>query len=407
MQSNSGFDTQAVHAGTEEKNPWGAVNPPIFMTSSFEYDSLEHSEAIFTGKAPGYVYTRGNNPTLKIFEQKMAALEQGSDAVAFASGMAAISSVLLSLVQTGDEIIASRTLYGSAFGLMNRLLPRLGIKTHFVDLSNPENVKPYLNDKTRIIYFETPCNPSLSLIDIKKISEIAKNAERDFAHQSRPKFHGVKVVVDNTFATPFLQNPLVLGADVVVHSATKYIGGHGDSVGGIAISKDYDYLQYLKFEYMCDLGGVLSPMNGWLFIRGLKTLSARMERHERNAVAIAKYLENHTKIECVYYPGLKSHPQHALAREQMRGFGGIVSFEVKGGYDKAAALMNHFDLFSLAVSLGDTESLIEHPASMTHRDYPRETLSNFGFSDKLVRISAGLETTEDLISDLEKALSKI
>ena len=389
-----GFNTRSIHAGNQASNPYGALNPPIFMTSTFAFESLEESEAIFSGQKEGFVYTRGNNPTLKILERKMADLEYGEDAIAFSSGMAAISSVILSLVKTGDEIISSKTIYGSAFGLMNRLLPRLGIKTNFIDLSVVEDIEKLINKNTKVIYFETPSNPSLGLVDIEKVVRIAKK-------------HDIKVVVDNTFATPYFQNPLRLGADVVIHSATKYISGHGDVIAGIAISGDKEYCDYLRYEYMCDLGGVMSPFNGWLLLRGLKTLGVRMQMHQKNAMEIAKFLKTHPKVKRVIYPGLEDFPQHELAKKQMRGFGGIVSFEINGDFKMASSLMNKFELCSLAVSLGDAETLVEHPASMTHRDYPRENLHEFGFSDILIRISSGLEDARDIISDIDNALSKI
>lgn len=389
-----GFDTQAIHAGWDGKHALGALNPPIYQTSSFVFDSVSHAQKVFSGESAEYVYTRGNNPTLRLFERKMAILEKGEKAVAFSSGMAAISSVLLSLLKAGDELLASRTLYGSTYHVVTRLLPRYGIRARFADLAHPGAVRAALTDATKVVYLETPANPSLELVDIAEASEAAHG-------------RGAAVVVDNTFATPYFQNPLVLGADVVVHSCTKYIGGHGDALGGVAVARDPDYVFRLRFDFLCDLGGVLSPFNAWLFLRGLKTLGVRMERHAGNALAVARFLTGHPKVERVSYPGLDEFPQRELARRQMRGHGGIVSFEVKGGYDAAVRFMDGLRLCTIAVSLGDAETLVEHPASMTHREYPRERLSDFGFSEALVRLSVGLENADDIIADLDHALRSI
>lgn len=388
------FNTLAIHAGWEGKHGCGALNPPIYQTSTFVFDSVAHAQKVFSGESSEYVYTRGNNPTLRLFEQKMAALEQGEKAVAFASGMAAISSVLLSLLKAGDEVVTSRTVYGSTFHVLTRLLPRYGISARFVDLTEPGILQQTLTPATKVVYLETPANPSLSLVDIEEVVKIAHR-------------HGAKVVVDNTFATPYFQNPLVLGADVVVHSCTKYIGGHGDALGGVAVSKDADYITRLRFDFLCDLGGVLSPFNAWLFVRGLKSLGARMERHARGAQAVSEFLAKHPKVERVLYPGLPDFPQHDLALKQMKGFGGMVSFEVKGGYDNAVKVIDSLKLCTIAVSLGDAETLVEHPASMTHREYPKEKLPEFGFTEGLIRLSVGLEEPQDIIADLAQALEKI
>jgi len=389
-----GFDTQAIHAGWDGKHALGALNPPIYQTSTFVFDSVAHAQRVFSGESAEYVYTRGNNPTLRLFEQKMAVLEKGEKAVAFSSGMAAISSVLLSLLKAGDELVTSRTLYGSTYHVVTQLLPRYGITARFADLSRPGALEAALTDKARVVYIETPANPSLEIVDIAAAVEVAHR-------------HGAKVVVDNTFATPHFQNPLALGADVVVHSCTKYIGGHGDALGGVAVSRDPDYILRLRFDFLCDLGGVLAPFNAWLFLRGIKTLGIRMKRHASNALAVAGFLADHPGVEKVLYPGLAEFPQHGLAKRQMRGFGGIVSFEVKGGYDAAVRFMDSLELCTIAVSLGDAETLVEHPASMTHREYPRERLTEFGFSEALVRLSVGLEDPEDIISDLDQALGRL
>lgn len=392
MNKNHGFDTRAIHAGGTGKNPSNALNPPIFQTSTFVFDDIDHVEKVMSFQSDDYVYTRGNNPTLRLFENRMAELEHGEGAVAFASGMAAISSVLFSFLKPNDNVIVHRTLYGSSYSVITKLLPQYGVEHKIRDLTNLENLKEAIDENTKLIYFETPSNPNLSIIDIKKVVKIAK--EKD-----------IKVVVDNTFATPYFQNPLELGADVVVHSATKYICGHGDVVGGVAISKDNDYIQRLKFDYMCEFGGVMSPFNAWLLLRGLKTLGLRMRQHEKNATEVAKFLNNHPKIKTVMYPGLENFKGYNIAKEQMNGFGAMISFEIDGGLKDAIKFVESVKLAQLAVSLGDCETLIEVPAAMTHRGYPNEKLKEFGLTESMVRISVGLEDSEDIIEDLEQALN--
>lgn len=386
-----GFDTRAIHSGSKGKNPSNALNPPIFQTSTFVFDNIEHANKIMSFESDDYVYTRGNNPTLRLFENRIAELEHGVGAVAFASGMAAISSVIFSLLKPEDTIIVHKTLYGSSYSVVTELLPKYNINYKIADLTNLDELKDVIDDSTKVIYFETPSNPDLSIIDIKKVSEIAKEKN-------------IKVVVDNTFASPYFQNPLLLGADVVVHSATKYICGHGDVVGGVAIAKDIDYIHYLKFGYMCEFGGVMSPFNAWLLLRGLKTLGVRMRQHEKNAIEVANFLNNHPKIDSVMYPGLENFKGYSIAKEQMNGFGAMISFEVKGGLESAIKFVDNLKLVQIAVSLGDCETLIQLPAAITHRGYPREKLESFGLTESMVRISVGLEDYKDIIEDLEQAL---
>lgn len=386
-----GFNTLSIHSGD---HPFKAVNPPIFMTSTFNFDSLEHADEVFSFVRSDYVYTRGNNPTLRLLEEKIAVLENGADAVAFSSGMAAISSVLLSLLEPGDEIVAHRTVYGSSYNVLAQVLPRYHIRCRFLDLTQIEMLQENMSERVKVIYFETPANPNLEIIDITRVVEIAKQ-------------WGARVVVDNTFATPYFQKPLALGADVVVHSATKYISGHGDVLGGLAVSSDREYIHRLKFGYMCELGGVMSPFNGWLLLRGLKTLGLRMRQHESNAHQVARFLLSHPKVEAVLYPGLPQFPGHETAKKQMAGFGGMVSFEVQGGLGPSKKLVNSLQLIKLAVSLGDAETLVEHPAAMTHRGYPREALEKFGLTESMIRLSIGLEDPEDIIADLEQALAQL
>lgn len=388
-----GFDTRAIHAGSNS-NPDNALNPPIFQTSTFTFDSLEHAEDVMSFKSSDYVYTRGNNPTLRLFENKMADLEEGAGAVAFSSGMAAISNVLFSLLKPNDSVIVHRTLYGSTFSVANTLLPKYGIKCKTVDLRDLDELKNSIDESVKVIYFETPCNPNLEIIDIKGVCDCIKGKN-------------IKVVVDNTFASPYFQRPLTLGVDVVVHSATKYICGHGDVVAGVAVSKDIDYINRLKFDYMCEFGGALSPFNAWLLIRGLKTLGVRMRQHEKNAMEIAKFLREHKDVKKVYYPGLEDFEGYSIAKKQMSGFSGMISFEIEGGLERAKKFVNSLKLIKIAVSLGDCESLIEIPSLITHRGYPKEKLLDFGFSQDLIRISAGLEDIDDIIYDLQQAFNMI
>lgn len=387
----TGFDTKAIHGGSKGKNPNNALNPPIFQTSTFVFDSIEHANKVMSFESDDYVYTRGNNPTLRLFENRVTELEHGKGAVAFASGMAAISSVIFSLLKPTDTIIVHKTLYGSSYSVVTELLPKYNINYKVVDLTNLEELKNSIDKSTKVIYFETPSNPDLSIIDIKRVSEIGRDND-------------IKVVVDNTFASPYFQNPLLLGADVVVHSATKYICGHGDVVGGVAIAKDLDYIHYLKFGYMCEFGGVMSPFNAWLLLRGLKTLGLRMRQHEKNAIEVAEFLRNHPKIESVMYPGLPDFKNHNIAKEQMNGFGAMISFEVKGGLEEAIKFVEMLKLAQLAVSLGDCETLVQLPAAITHRGYPKEKLAEFGLTESMVRISVGLEDSRDIIKDIEYAL---
>lgn len=394
MSKNYRFDTKTIHGGYTGKNPENALNPPIFQTSTFTFDSIEHVEKVMSFESDDYVYTRGNNPTLRLFENRMAELEYGKGAVAFSSGMAAISSVLFSFLKPGDNVIVHKTLYGSSYSVVTKLLPEYHVNYKIVDLTNTEEFIKAIDENTKLVYFESPSNPDLSIIDIKKISQIA--------HEKN-----IKVVVDNTFASPYFQNPLLLGADVVVHSATKYICGHGDVVGGIAISQDNYYIQSLKFEYMCEFGGAMSPFDAWLLLRGLKTLGIRMRQHEENALTVANYLENHPKVKKVNYPGLESFNGYNIAKEQMNGFGAMISFELSGNLQDAIKFVESVELAQLAVSLGDCETLIELPAAMTHRGYPKKKIEEFGLTESMIRISVGIEDKRDILEDLEQAFNQI
>jgi len=388
------IDTMSIHGGGHGKNPNNALNPPIFQTSTFVFNDIEHVEKVMSFESDDYVYTRGNNPTLRLLEQRMSALEEGNGAVAFASGMAAISSTLFSFLKPGDNVIVNRTLYGSSYNVVTKVLPQYNVTYNIVDLTELEQLKKAIDENTKVIYFETPSNPNLSIIDIRGVVEIARQ-------------HDIKVVIDNTFASPYFQRPLTLGVDVVVHSATKYICGHGDVIAGVAVSKDEEYIQKLKFEYMCEFGGVMSPFNAWLLLRGLKTLGVRMRQHEKNAMELAKFLESHPRVKSVMYPGLESFKGHEIAKSQMDGFGAMLSFEVDGSLEDAKKVVNSVKLAQLAVSLGDCETLIELPAAMTHRGYPKEELAKFGLTESMIRISVGLEDIQDIIEDIDQALATI
>ncbi|MCR4439241.1 MAG: aminotransferase class I/II-fold pyridoxal phosphate-dependent enzyme [bacterium] len=387
------FATLCVHGSGGVDRLTGAVSIPIYQSSTFAFPSAKAGAEIFAGQREGYIYTRIGNPTVDAFEREMAFLEGGEAACATASGMAATTTAVLTVVRTGENIVASDTLYGGTHQLFRETMKRLGIEVREVEASQLANIEAAMDDKTRVVFIETPSNPTLKLIDIAGAAKIAHR-------------HGALLMVDNTFATPYFQRPLSLGADIVIHSATKYIGGHGDTIGGVIVGPK-DFIKRAKGEVLRDLGGCLSPFNAWLFVRGLKTLPVRMERHQFNAMRIAQYLSFHPKVARVWYPGLRIHPQHELARKQMTGFGGMVSFELKGGRAAGEKLMDSVKLMTLAVSLGDCDTLIEHPASMTHSTYKEEDLLACGITPGLVRLSVGIEAVEDLINDLSQALRKI
>ncbi|MBE3579707.1 MAG: methionine gamma-lyase [Caldanaerobacter subterraneus] len=388
-----GFNTKAIHAGQKHDPVTGAHVTPIYQTSTFVFENVDQGARRFAGEEEGYIYTRLGNPTVTELEEKMAVLEGGEAALATASGMAAISTVLFTLLKQGEHIVANDTLYGCTHSFLSHIVPKYGIEVTFTDLSDLSNLEKAIKPNTKVVYVETPANPTLKLVDLKGTAEIAHRA-------------GARVVVDNTFMTPYLQRPIEHGVDIVVHSATKYIGGHGDVIAGIIVGPK-DLITEMKMPYLKDIGGVISPFDAWLLLRGIKTLGLRMDRHCQNAQKVAEYLENHPMIEKVYYPGLPSHPQHELAKRQMDGFGGMISFELKGGIEAGKVLMNSVKLITLAVSLGCVDSLIQHPASMTHSPVPREERLKAGITDGLVRISVGIEDVEDIIADLDQALKKV
>jgi len=389
-----GFGTKTIHGG-HEKNPFGTLTTPIYQTSTFVFDTAEQGGRRFALEEGGYIYSRLANPTTSVVEAKLATLEGAEAALATGSGMGAISSTMWTLLKAGDHILADETLYGCTYALLSHGITKFGIEVDFVDTSDLEAVRKAMKPNTRIVYLETPANPNLKVVDVEKVSEIAHENEYTV------------VVVDNTFATPFLQNPIKQGADLVVHSATKYLNGHGDIIAGFVAGK-LEHIMQIRLVGVKDMtGSVLGANDAYMMIRGMKTLEVRMQRHCENALKVANFLDGHDGVEVVHYPGLENHPGHETAKKQMSGFGGIMAFEVKGGLEAGKTLLNSLELCTLAVSLGDTETLIQHPASMTHSPYTREERLAAGIADGLVRISVGLENSDDIIEDLRQGLEKI
>ena len=396
MLENAGFGTRAVHAGNIRDTQYGSLTMPIYQTSTFYFESCEQGGRRFAGEEGGYIYSRLGNPTTTVVENKIAALEGGEACAAAASGMGAISSCLWSIAGAGKHIIADETLYGCTFALLSHGMTEYGVEVTFTDLSNIENLKANLRENTVAVYLETPANPNLKITDIELIARLA--------HEYNA---GIKVVCDNTFASPALQNPLSLGADVVVHSATKYLNGHGDVIAGFVVGSA-EFITRVKMFGLKDMtGSTLGPFEAWLILRGLKTLEIRVARHTESAKKLAQYLYENDKVEHVNYPGLPSHPGHDIAARQMRDFGGMISFEIKGGKEAGMRFCNALKLCTIAVSLGDAETLVEHPASMTHSTYGPDELKAAGISAGLIRLSVGLENVDDIIADFEQAFKQI
>lgn len=387
----SGFSSRAIHNGYDPAENMGALTPPMHMASTFAFDSAEQGGAIFAGEQQGYFYSRISNPTLDLLEQRIATLEGAEAGVATASGMGAITAVMWSLLQAGDEIITDKTLYGCTFAFFRHGLGKFGVKVTHVDLTDPAALEAAMNDQVKVVYFETPANPNMRLVDIAAIREVAHK-------------RGAQVVVDNTYATPALTRPVELGADIVVHSATKYLGGHGDLVGGL-VAGSAETMQKVRLEGLKDMtGAVMSPFTATLVMRGLKTLALRMERHSKSALEVARWLEAQPQVAAVHYPGLESFGQADLASRQMALPGGMIAFDLAGGYDQGIRFMNRLGMITRAVSLGDAETLIQHPASMTHSTYTPEERAAHGIGEGLLRLSVGLEDAEDIFADLEQAL---
>jgi methionine-gamma-lyase len=389
---HQGLQTIAIHAGEEPDPAHGAIVTPLYLATAFHFGSTERGAALFTGDEEGYVYTRWGNPTISVLEKRVAALEGAEAGLATASGMAAIVTSILANAKAGDHVVAAKAIYPSTYHLLDQNMRALGIETTFVDATDPQNVADALRPTTRIVYLETPGNPSLALSDLETIGRIARAGS-------------AISMCDNTFATPINQQPIRWGIDVVIHSATKYLNGHGDAIGGMILGT-LDFIRRARTGTLIYLGGALSPFNSYLILRGTETLPLRVHQHNANAVAVAMFLEGHRHVNRVSYPGLPSHPQHALAQKQMTGYGGMISFEVEGGLKAGARLMDRVRLCSLATSLGDVRTLISHPASTTHSVLSRESRELQGVTDGLVRLSVGLEDVQDIIADLGQGLDE-
>ncbi|EJD6402002.1 methionine gamma-lyase [Providencia rettgeri] len=391
LDIKSSFDTRAIHSHYDANQHLGSLAAPIYQTSTYVFKSVEEGGAYFSGEKEGYIYTRINNPTLTLLENRIASLEEAEAAVVFSSGMGAITATFWTLLNPGDELLVDLTVYGCTYAFFHHGLARFGVKVRHIDMSDPNNVAKAITDKTRIIFFESPANPNMRLVDIAAVSEIA--------HRKK-----VLVAVDNTYCTPYIQKPVTLGADIVIHSLTKYMNGHGDAMGG-AIATSAEYAKQVRLVGLKDMtGACLSPHDANLILRGVKTLPVRMERIVQNTHKIAEYLQSHPQIKSIMYPGLPNFEQYQLAQRQMKLAGGIIACELKGGIEAGKLFLNRLKLFSRAVSLGDCESLAQHPASMTHSTYTREERLKYGISDGLIRLSIGLENVDELIDDIRQAI---
>lgn len=391
--AKQGFATRAIHSAYDPLDYKGALNPPVFMTATYAFDRSDRGSAIFAGEEEGFIYSRVGNPTVDVLERRVADLEGGEAALATASGMGAVTAALWTLLASGDEVVADKTLYGCTFGLLEHHMPRFGVKVRFADLAKPGVAAEAVTAGTRLVLTETPSNPDMRLVDLAALAEACRKA-------------GALLLVDNTYCSPYLQNPLALGADLVLHSATKYLGGHGDLIGGLVVGSKA-LVDRLRFEGVKELNGAcMSAMDAFLILRGLKTLALRMDRHCDNASALAEEIARHPAVERLHYPGLASHPQHELAKRQMRGMGGMMALELKGGLPAGRRFMDALRIATRAVSLGDAETLVQHPASMTHSNYSPEERARHGVADGLIRISVGLEDLDDLRADFRAALEE-
>jgi methionine-gamma-lyase len=387
-----GFSTKAVHAG-EKRDPFtGAVVTPIYETSVFAFSSTKELIDVMSEKAEGYIYTRYGNPTVRTVERKMAELEGAEDVAVFSSGMAAIATTIFTLVSSGDHVVSTRDIYGGTLAFLKDVLPKFGVEVSLVEATDFDEIKLAIRKNTKVIYAEMPTNPTLKLVDVSKVAKLCKKK-------------GITVAIDSTFASPYNLKPIQLGVDVVVHSATKYLGGHNDLTAGV-VGGCESFVQKLK-EMRKHLGGTLDPFAAWLLLRGSKTLGLRMERHNSNGMRVAKYLEKHPKVKRVYYPGLPSHPQYSIAKRQMKGFGGVVSFEIDGDFEKTMKCVDNLKLCYLAASLGGAETLATQPVTCSHYFVSAEDRKKAGITDQLVRLALGIEDHEDIIADLEQAFNKI
>lgn len=395
ITKDMGFGTKAIHAGNK-RNLYGSMGTPIVPAVTYEFDGIDEAEAVFFGHTPGYAYSRGGNPTQSVLEEKLAFLEGGESCVVTGSGMAAVASCLLTALRPGDHVISSPVIYGNSHSLLGEYLTEFGIEVDFIDLSDLDQLKASIRPNTKMVYLETPGNPLCNICDIEAICTTAHGVNKE-----------IRVVCDNTFATPYNQNPLALGADVVIHSVTKYINGHGDVIAGAVIGKA-DFIKKVREDALLHMtGAAIGAMESYQILRGMKTFELRMIRHNENALAVAQFLENHPKVRKVYYPGLESFPGHDIACRQMRGFGGMLAFELKGGVAAGKQMLKACDLCAVAVSLGDADTLIAHGTTMTHDDCSEELLKTIGITPDLIRMSIGIENKEDIIADLAQALDQV
>ena len=395
ITKDMGFGTKVIHAGNK-RNLYGSMGTPIVPAVTYEFDGIDEAEAVFFGRTPGYAYSRGGNPTQSVLEEKLAFLEGGESCVVTGSGMAAVASCLLTALRPGDHVISSPVIYGNSHSLLGDYLTDFGVEADFIDLSDLEQLKAAIRPNTKMVYLESPGNPLCNICDIEAICTIAHGANKE-----------IRVVCDNTFATPYNQNPLALGADVVIHSVTKYINGHGDVIAGAVIGKA-DFIKKVREDALLHMtGAAIGAMESYQILRGMKTFELRMLRHNENALAVAQFLENHPKVRKVYYPGLESFPGHETACRQMRGFGGMLAFELKGGVAAGKQMLKACDLCAVAVSLGDADTLIAHGTTMTHDDCSEELLKTIGITPDLIRMSIGIENKEDIIADLAQALDQV
>jgi methionine-gamma-lyase len=393
MKDEKQFETRVIHEGYKSSQHFDSLAPPLYQTSTYTFANAKQGENRFAGEEEGYIYSRLGNPTVGILEDRMASLEGGEAALAFGSGMAAVSAVLFSLTKSGDHILCSQGVYGCTFGLLELLNEKFAIGHDFSAMDTEEEIRSMIKENTTCIYVETPINPTMKLIDLQIVARVAREK-------------GIPVVVDNTFCSPYLQRPLELGCDIVIHSATKYIGGHGDVIAGIVVGSQ-EKMSEIRMTTQKDIGGIISPFDAWLLLRGLKTLAVRLDRHCESADKIAGLLAAHPAVEQVIYPGRTDHPQYAIMMKQMKKPGGMISFRIKGSKEDAQRFMDDLHIIKIAVSLGDAETLIQHPSTMTHAVVPEESRRKMGITDTLLRLSVGLESSEDIWNDLEQALNKV
>ncbi|WP_153730675.1 methionine gamma-lyase [Sporosarcina obsidiansis] len=396
MQKNNNWhkETAMIHEGYNSKEHQGSLSVPLYQTATYVFDSAEQGERRFAGEENGNIYSRLGNPTVGVLEERIARMEEGAAGLAFASGMAAVSAVLVHVTKANDHVLCSRGIYGCTFGLLKIMEEKYNITHDLISMRTEEEIEKAVTPETVCIYVETPINPTMELVDLQAVVKVAKR-------------HGLRVIVDNTFCSPYIQTPLTFGVDFVLHSATKYLNGHGDVIAGLLVGNDKEEMAVIRSTVQKDYGGVISPFDAWLLLRGIKTLPVRMDRHAANAKILFDYLRKHSKVDEVYYPFDEHHPQYEIAKKQMKTGGGLISFTIKGGKEEAQKLLNHLSLVKLAVSLGDAETLMQHPATMTHSAVPKAEREKMGVSDGLLRLSVGLEHMDDIIGDLEQAFQLI